>query len=436
MYSPVETDDVETRNVEADNKENIKGKMEKGGFYIMSKTIIKPYAQELEKGYDLRRAMEEASRCLLCHDAPCSKGCPAGTDPAKFIRSLRFRNVWGAAETIRENNPLAGCCADVCPYDQMCEQACSRCGIDKPINIGKLQRFLVEQEKEEQMNFIKPGEANGKKVACIGGGPSSLACARELAREGFDVTVFEANEKVGGMLTYGITPSRLPQDVVDFDLETIRQAGVKFECNHKVDLAELETLKAEYDAVYVGVGLWKSKMVDVPGADLAGVENAIDFLKAARSESKDFKLGENVVVIGGGDVAMDCVSTAKQLGANATIVYRRTIEEAPANMEEVTTVQNMGVPIFTQFAPAEILGENGKVAALKAVGRDGYSSLVLKADQIVFAIGQEQTEEYAGLKAEDGVYLGGDMLYGRGRTVVEAVADGKEAAAKIAADLK
>jgi len=410
--------------------------MEKGGFYIMSKTKIAPYAQELEKGYDLRRAMEEASRCLLCHDAPCSKGCPAGTDPAKFIRSLRFRNVWGAAETVRENNPLAGCCANVCPYDNMCEKACSRTGIDKPINIGKIQRFLVEQEKAEGMNFMKPEAPNGKKVACIGAGPSSLACARELALKGFDVTVFETNEKAGGMLTYGILPSRLPQNLVDFDLETIEKAGVKFEFNHKVTMDEIEQMKKDYDAVYVGVGLWQSKSVDVPGTDFDGVVSAIDFLKGARSGDANFKLGENVVVIGGGDVAMDCVSTAKQLGATATIVYRRTIEEAPANMDEVTAVQNMGVPIITQFAPEEIIGENGKVAGLKAKGRDGYSSLVIKADQIVFAIGQELAEEFASLKSGDGLYMGGDMLYGRGRTVVEAVADGKEMAAAIAENLK
>ncbi len=402
----------------------------------MSKTKIVPYAQEMEKGYDLRRAMEEASRCLLCQDAPCSQGCPAGTDPAKFIRSLRFRNIWGAAETIRENNPLAGCCANVCPYDNMCEKACSRSGIDKPINIGKLQRFLVEQEKEEGMNFMKPTATIGKKVACIGAGPSSLACARELALQGFDVTVFEANEKAGGMLTYGILPSRLPQEVVDFDLETIKQAGVKFEFNHKVSADELEKMKEEYDAVYVGVGLWKSKTVEIPGKDLDGVIDAIAFLKGARSNAADFKLGENVVVIGGGDVAMDCVSTAKQKGATATIVYRRTIEEAPANMEEVTSVQNMGVPFFTQFAPVEIVGENGKVTGLKAEGRDGYSFLLIKADQIVFAIGQELVDEFASLKAGNGIYMGGDMLYGRGRTVVEAVADGKKMAASIAEDLK
>ena len=200
--------------------------------------------------------MEEASRCLLCHDAPCSQGCPAGTDPAKFIRSLRFRNIYGAAETIRTNNPFGGSCANICPYGNLCEEACSRCGIDKPIQIGKLQKFLVEQEKALNMNLVEAGEPNGKKVVCIGAGPASLTCARELAVQGYDVTVYEANDKAGGMLTYGILPSRLPQEIVDFDVEQIEKAGVKIVYNHKIDAAELAKLKEENDAVFVGVGLW------------------------------------------------------------------------------------------------------------------------------------------------------------------------------------
>ena len=402
----------------------------------MSKTIISSYASELEKGYDYRLAMEEASRCLLCHDAPCSQGCPAGTDPAKFIRSLRFRNIYGAAETIRTNNPFGGSCANICPYGNLCEEACSRCGIDKPIQIGKLQKFLVEQEKALNMNLVEAGEPNGKKVVCIGAGPASLTCARELAVQGYDVTVYEANDKAGGMLTYGILPSRLPQEIVDFDVEQIEKAGVQIVYNHKIDAAELAKLKEENDAVFVGVGLWKSKPVDIPGADLKGVVQAIDYLREARTDTANFHPGSNVVVIGGGDVAMDCVSTAKQLGATATIVYRRTIEEAPANMDEVTAVQNMGVPIITQFAPEEILGEGGYVTGFKAKGRDGYSELLLRADRVVFAIGQSLDETYEGIKEGEGVFLGGDMAHGRGRTAVEAVADGKIAAFKIAEYLK
>ncbi len=397
----------------------------------MSKTRISPYAVEPEKGYTYRTALEEASRCLLCHDAPCSDGCPAGTDPAKFIRSLRFKNLYGAAETIRENNPFGGSCANVCPQARLCEEACSRCGIDRPIEIGRIQKFLVEQEREQNMSFIVTGESNGKRVACIGAGPSSLTCARELALQGFDVTVYEANEKPGGMLTYGILPSRLPQEIVDFDLAQIEKAGVKIVCGHRVDEAGLEELKQTFDAVYVGVGLWLAKTLDLPGADLDGVEDALTFLRTARTDTEHLQLGEKVVVIGGGDVAMDCASTAKQLGAETVIVYRRTLEEAPASMKELSSVMEMGVPVFIRFSPTEFIGEEGKVTALLAKGREDDSFLKLMTDQIILAVGQTKTSDASFFEEKDGVFLGGDMIYGKGRSVVESVADGKIAAFKI-----
>lgn len=156
----------------------------------MSKVVKAKYTAEAVCGFTHRTAMEEAARCLLCHDAPCSQGCPAGTDPAKFIRSIRFRNVKGAAETIRENNILGGTCARVCPYDRLCEEACSRCGIDRPIEIGKLQRYAIEQERVFGMRTLKaPEEKKAGKVACVGAGPASLACAAELAKAGYDVTI-------------------------------------------------------------------------------------------------------------------------------------------------------------------------------------------------------------------------------------------------------
>lgn len=397
----------------------------------MSKIVQRAYAEEAEKGYNLRTAMEEASRCLLCHDSPCSKGCPAGTDPGKFIRSLRFKNVKGAAETVRENNPLAGCCSLVCPYDNLCEQACSRTGIDKPINIGKLQKFVVEQEKAFGMEVLKVSDKKNGKVVCIGAGPASLSCASVLAQKGYDVTILEAQEKAGGVLTYGITPSRLPQDVVDYDISLIEKLGVKFEFGKKVNESDLENLKKDYDAVFVGAGLWKSKTVDIPGKDLEGVISAVQYLKDARTGVIKEEV-ENVVVIGGGDVAMDCVATAKQLGSEkAKIVYRRTVGEAPANMAEVEAVQKMGIPIITEFAPCEIIGENGKVTGMKFTGRDGYSELTVKADKVVFAIGQALDESLANVKANDKVFTGGDFVNG-GKTVVEAVAEGKAAAENIA----
>lgn len=399
----------------------------------MSEVMRKAYAQEKEKGYDYRRAMEEAARCLLCEDAPCSAGCPAATDPGKFIRSLRFKNIRGAAETIRENNPLGACCAWVCPYDRMCEKECSRSGIDRPIQIGRLQRFLMEEEKRENMAFLPVVPATGKKVACIGAGPASLACARDLALAGVQVTVYESREKAGGVLSFGITPTRLPQEVVDQDVAQIERLGVKFVFGKKVDKAGLEKLQKENDAVFVGVGLWGSKTPGIKGEELKGVESALDFLEQARTSGGQVGLSpeDTVLIIGGGNVAMDCVATAKQLGTRAMIVYRRTIEEAPADIEEIRFVQNMGVPIFTEFAPEEILGKDGKVAGLKCKSRDGYSEMTLKADRIIFAIGQTQVAEYQDLKTAPGLFVGGDASHPAGITVVESVAEGKAAALDI-----
>ena len=397
----------------------------------MSKILKLAYGMEKSTGFNYRLAMEEASRCLLCEDAPCSKGCPAGTDPAKFIRSLRFKNIKGAAETIRENNPLGGSCAWVCPYDRMCEEECSRCGIDKPIQIGKIQRYLVEEEQAMSAKFVGAGKKIGKKVALTGAGPASLACARELAIVGVDTTIFEKQAKAGGVLRYGITPTRLPDRVVDFDIELIKELGVKFEFGKEIKFEDIAKFKNDYDAVFVGVGLWDSKKVNIEGSELKGVESAIDFLfKARTGEIKE--LPDRVVVIGGGDVAMDCATTARQLGSEkACICYRRSIEEAPANIDEISFVREMGIPIYTGFAPEKICGENGRVTGLVAKGMKDDNEMTLKADMVIFAIGQEQVEEYKDFVAGDGVFSGGDALHGVGITVVESVCEGKEAAYQI-----
>ena len=274
----------------------------------MSKVVKADYTAEAVAGFNSRTALEEAARCLLCHDAPCSKGCPAGTNPAKFIRSIRFRNVRGAAETIRENNILGGTCARVCPYDNLCEEACSRCGIDRPIEIGKLQRFAIEQEEAYGMKVLSvPAEKKAGKVACVGAGPASLAVASELAKEGYDVTIFEREAKAGGVLTYGIVPSRLPQSVVDYDISKVEELGVKFVFNTEVKAADLEG----FDAAFIGVGLWGPNLPGIEGIDLPGVYAAVDYLKAARSGAEGFNAGKRVLVVGGGDVAVDCAVTAK-----------------------------------------------------------------------------------------------------------------------------
>ena len=410
----------------------------------MSKVVKANYTAEAVAGFTHRTAMEEAARCLLCHDAPCSKGCPAGTDPAKFIRSIRFRNDRGAAETIRENNILGGTCARVCPYDRLCEEACSRCGIDKPIEIGKLQRYAIEQEEAYGMKTLSAPEKKVGNVACVGAGPASLAVAAELAKAGYNVTILEREAKAGGVLTYGIVPSRLPQAVVDHDIAQVEGLGVKFQFNTEVKAADLDA----YDAVFVGAGLWADNLPKIDGIELDGVYAAVDFLKEARTKAEGFNSGKKVLVVGGGDAV-----SAKLLGAeDVKIVYRRTLEEAPGNMTEFHYALSLGIGMTTGMAPAAVKG-NGKVEAVEFKGfRDEAAELTLSADTIVFATGQkaEDMAAVAGVKVTDKgtiaaddagatdvekIFAAGDIVNG-GKTVVEAVAAGKVAAASMIAYLE
>ncbi len=413
----------------------------------------KRYLTEAVEPFTPLLAMEEASRCLLCHDAPCSQGCPANTNPAKFIRSIRFKNVKGAVETIREANILGASCARVCPYDRLCEEACSRCGIDKPIQIGRLQRFATDFERAVGMNVLQAPEATKEKVAVIGSGPAGLAAAAKLALDGYSVTIFEEKPAAGGVLTYGIVPARLPQDIVDSEVQYVKELGVGFELNCKVGKdVTLDDLKAQdFDAFMLGIGMQNPKLANIPGFDLDGVTTAVDFLGAAKPSQGNIEVGSSVIVIGGGDVAMDCATTARTLGADkVTVLYRRTYEEMPANRGEVRHVSELGVNFFYGFKPEEIIGEDGKVSSLKAVGFKDDSKLELKADKVVFAIGQvaEDSSEIVELAISldgknlivaneetyetsvPGIFACGDVVNG-GRTVVEAVAAGKVAAESI-----
>ena len=392
----------------------------------MSKVVRGNYTSEAVCGFNHRTAVEEAARCLLCHDAPCSKGCPAGTDPAKFIRSIRFRNIKGAAETIRENNPLGGTCARICPYDRLCEEACSRCGIDRPIEIGKLQRYAIEQEEIFEMNILEaPETVQGEKIACIGAGPASLACSAELAKAGYQVTVFEREEKAGGVLTYGIVPSRLPQEVVEHDIRQIEKLGVEFRFGKEVSVCELSA----FDAVFVGIGLWKPKLPEIDGIHLKGVYSALEYLKEARTKKEGFEKGTKVVVVGGGDVAVDCAVTAKLLGAEEVrMVYRRTLEEAPGNMTEFQYALSLGIGITTNMAPSALRGKE-RVEFAEFKGRDALSELKISCDTVIFAIGQRGADMGKAMEAGN-VFAAGDIVNG-GKTAVEAVAEGKAAAADI-----
>lgn len=214
---------------------------------------------EKEKKYTPLLIIEEASRCLLCYDAPCSKACPAKTNPARFIRAVRFRNFKGAVEVVRENNALGGVCARICPTEKLCQSACSRCGIDKPIDIAMIQEYITDFESSINMQVLKVvGKENGK-IAVVGSGPAGLQAAASLRVKGYEVDVFEKRDKIGGWLRYGIPSERLPDTVLDKEISHIEALGVNFILNHKIDKNEFERLQKDYDAVLLATGYVRRK---------------------------------------------------------------------------------------------------------------------------------------------------------------------------------
>lgn len=309
--------------------------------------------------------------------------------------------------------------------------------------------MLFEQEEAYGMKTLSAPEKKVGNVACVGAGPASLAVAAELAKAGYNVTILEREAKAGGVLTYGIVPSRLPQAVVDHDIAQVEGLGVKFQFNTEVKAADLDA----YDAVFVGAGLWADNLPKIDGIELDGVYAAVDFLKEARTKAECSNPGKKVLVVGGGDVAVDCAVSAKLLGAeDVKIVYRRTLEEAPGNMTEFHYALSLGIGMTTGMAPAAVKG-NGKVEAVEFKGfRDEAAELTLSADTIVFATGQkaEDMAAVAGVKVTDKgtiaaddagatdvekIFAAGDIVNG-GKTVVEAVAAGKVAAASMIAYLE
>ena len=388
------------------------------------------YMKEYEAGYNPRLVMEEASRCLLCHDAPCSKACPAGTDPAKFIRSVRFKNVKGAAETVRINNILGAICARVCPTERYCQQGCSRSGIDKPIDIGRIQRYVTDMEDAFKMNILEVKPANGKRIAVIGSGPAGLSVAGLLAQDGYKVTIYEKEAKAGGYLRYGIPEYRLPTPVVDKEIKRIQNLGVEILLNSPVE--DLEPLKKEYDAVIVSVGHSKGKVLPL-FAGKRFVKTAVDFLHEAKRRKGNIKVPENVLVIGGGDVAMDTVTTLKLLGVKqVTDVVYETFEEFKASKKELQGAQEQGVSIIDGFVPVALKGK-------KVVFQHRFvpSKLEVKADLIILAVGQYTEAGLLGFEvnklqevtnAQGKVFVCGDVAPNGEKTVVYAVRSAKEVA--------
>ena len=392
------------------------------------------YMKEYEAGFNPRLVMEEASRCLLCHDAPCSKACPAGTDPAKFIRSVRFKNVKGAAETVRVNNILGAICARVCPTERYCQLGCSRSGIDKPIDIGRIQRYVTDSEDAFKMDILEAKKPNGKKVAVIGSGPAGLSVAGYLQMEGYSVTVFEKEAKAGGYLRYGIPEYRLPSTVVDKEIKRIEKLGVTIETNHPVE--DVNALKKEYDAVVVATGHSKGKMLPIFESKRF-VKTAVDFLHEAKRRKGNIKVPENVLVIGGGDVAMDTVTTLKLLGVKqVTDVVYETFEEFKASKKELSGAQEQGVSIIDGYVPVALKGK-------KVVFEHRFikAKLEVKADLIILAVGQYTEANKLGFEVnklqevtngnKNGIFVCGDIAPGGEKTVVYAVKNAKEVASSV-----
>ena len=397
--------------------------------------MTKKYSQELVQGYTMSTVMEEAQRCLLCHDAPCSNACPAGTDPAKFIRSVRFRNFKGAAETIRSNNALGAACARICPTERYCEQGCSRCGIDKPINIGGIQRFVTDFEEHCGMKVLERGPANGKKIGIIGSGPAGLQAAATLLQLGYEVDIYEKGAKAGGFLRTGIPEYRLPDAVVDTEVARIAELGANFlYCREVGKDVSMEELKEKYDAVLVAVGIGRPQMLEMFEGNPYAVP-AVTFLAEVDERQGEVELPDNALVIGGGDAAMDVSATLKLLGVqNVTTVTRKELSDFRASKVELETARAQGVTIVDGYAPVAV---EGKVVTFRH--RRLNSELKIEADKIILAVGQSTDADQLGLpifknevdfdgfQADGKVFVAGDIAKGD-KTAVWAVRKGKAAA--------
>ncbi|WP_231507806.1 NAD(P)-dependent oxidoreductase [Bacillus sp. UNC41MFS5] len=423
---------------------------------------------EVESGLTNREAVEESNRCLYCYDAPCIKACPTGIDIPTFIKKIASGNLLGSAKTIMSSNPVGASCSRVCPTEELCEGACVLNHSTKPIMIGNLQRYATDWAMVNNQTLFQPGQANGRKVAVIGGGPAGLSAARELARLGYEVTIFEGSEKAGGLNTYGIVSFRLPQRISFWEVEQVEKLNVDIRTNTVVgkDIS-VEEITGKFDYIILAVGMAHVPNLGVEGENLAGVYDAIEFVKATKSGqlSEDF-VGKRVVVIGAGNTAIDGATCSVRLGAeNVKILYRRTEEEMTAYDFEYEFAKQDGVEFRWLTAPKRIIGdETGKVIGIECIKmelgepeKDGRrrptaiegSEHILPVDAVVKAIGQTRhlnlIEEF-GIEHNGGVvkvdsetlqtsnpkvFACGDVVFGKGNgdaMVVTAAQQGKDVA--------
>lgn len=425
-------------------------------------------------GYNMEEAMEEASRCINCKNAKCVQGCPVSINIPAFVHAVKEGQITEAADIIAEASALPAICGRVCPQETQCEGKCIRGIKGDPVSIGKLERFVADYSREHGYVPKKPEKTNGKKVAIIGSGPAGLTCAGDLAKLGYEVTIFEALHEPGGVLTYGIPEFRLPKDeVVQKEIDNVRKLGVKIECNVVIGKSvTIDQLMEEegFQAVFIGSGAGLPKFMGIPGENAVGVFSANEFLtrnnlmKAFRDDyDTPIFRGQKVAVVGGGNVAMDAARTALRLGATTYIVYRRSEAELPARAEEVHHAKEEGIIFHLLTNPTEILeDEKGWVKGMKCVRMElgepdasgrrrpvviPDSEFTLDVDTVIMALGTSPNplissttegletnkwkcivaEEDNGQTSKEGVFAGGDAVTGAA-TVILAMEAGKAGA--------
>ena len=430
--------------------------------------------EEVCLGYNKEEAMEEATRCINCKNAKCVQGCPVAINIPGFIKEVKEGNIEEAYKIIGESSALPAICGRVCPQESQCEGKCIRGIKGEPVSIGKLERFVADYALEHDIKPVGAEKTNGHKVAVIGSGPAGLTCAGDLAKLGYEVTVFEALHELGGVLVYGIPEFRLPkQKVVAKEIEKVKELGVKFETNVVIGKSTtIDQLIEEegFEAVFIGSGAGLPKFMGIPGENANGVFSANEYLTRSNlmkafDESYDTPIaaGTKVAVIGGGNVAMDAARTALRLGAEVHIVYRRSEEELPARVEEVHHAKEEGIIFDLLTNPKEILvDENGWVKGMVCVkmelgepdasGRrrpvevEG-SEFTMDLDTVIMSLGTSPNplisstteglevnkwkcivaEEENGKTTKEGVYAGGDAVTGAA-TVILATGAGKAGA--------
>ena len=429
--------------------------------------------KEVCLGYNKEEAESEATRCLNCKNPKCVAGCPVSIDIPAFIQQVKEGNVEGAYQTISKSSALPAVCGRVCPQENQCESKCIRGKKGEAVAIGRLERFVADWHNAQPDAKVEKPASNGHKAAIIGSGPSGLACAGDLAKKGYDVTIFEALHLAGGVLSYGIPEFRLPKTIVQKEIEGLKALGVKVETNTVVGKTiSIDELMQEegFETVFIGSGAGLPRFMNIPGENLNGVYSANEFLtrinlmKAYKEGSATpIKAGSKAVIVGGGNVAMDAARCAKRLGAEVYIVYRRTENELPARAEEVEHAKEEGIIFKFLTNPTEITStENGWVKSVicqemelsepdasgraKPVPKEG-AFIEIEADTVIMSIGTSpnpliksttaglDTQKWGGIIADEngltskeGVYAGGDAVTGAA-TVILAMGAGKKAAA-------